>query len=250
MTLMASLQFPLLFILATFLGLSASFADPQEVLYGDIFDRQGQKKHFQFTHKINVKDNKRQSKVVYKDTRGKIVLEEEIETLQGQLNSYKIKQHQINRRARIFLKDKQVHFQLLDLKTGKLIEETQKEVPDSKVVVGSTVFQLIEANDQKLIDDKDVEFHIALWGRQDLIEFYLRKERMKSSVLTLHMLPSNFFVRQFVETIVIDYDTHDKQILSYKGRTNLMEKVEGEWESFDGIIKINHSQKSPQLTSD
>ncbi len=228
---------------------SKSFADVENYS-GVVYDIETSKKRFTFSHEMEKKDGKVLSKVTYKNLNGDMVLVEEIETRAGNLKNYNIKQLQTNRSAHVYLDNKNVHFYLRDIKTDKIIKKEKKDIPDSKIAVGSTIFNLVDRNSDRLAKDKDVDFSIALWGRQDLIDFYLRRENIDGPILTIHMLPSNFFIRQFVDTIEIKFDRKSQKIVSYKGRTNLMVKSDGEWKEFDGLIKISEKSQLRNLTND
>ncbi len=225
------------------------FADVENYS-GTVYDIETSKKRFSFKHEMQKKGDKVLSKVTYKDLNGEVVLVEEIETRAGNLKNYNIKQLQTHRSAHIYLDSNNVHFYLRDLKTDKIIKKEKKDIPESKIAVGSTIFNLVDRNSEGLAKDKDVDFSIALWGRQDLIDFYLRRENLQGDILTIHMLPSNFFIRQFVDTIEIKFDRKTQKIVSYKGRTNLMIKSDGEWKEFDGLIKISEKSKLRNLTND
>ncbi len=214
--------------------------DTEKKLYeGKISDSHQKKEYFKFTQLQKINGNKTYSKVVYHDLNDKLVLIEEIETINDKLNRYIITQHQIDRRAEVIRQEDKLVFNLKSLSENTEIKSETKDVPDVPLVVGSSIFHLVTQNWQRIAKGKDVDFSIALWARQDTIGFYLRKKSHKSGILIIEMLPSNFFIRQFVDTIEIVFNTRTEQLVSYKGRTNLMIHSEQEWNEFDGFIKIN-----------
>ncbi len=208
------------------------------VASGDVFSEDGQKLYELKQYKKTLNEG-REETTVYFNQQNKPVLKETIVTKDGQFESYKIDQLQSGQSASVDKSQSQLRFN----RQGSEKQETETIEYPSEFAIGSTIVNLAEQNFSKLLAGNDVDFELGLWDRQKLISFYLRKDSESKDQLRVKMNPSNFFIRQFVDTIYFTFDKSRREMIKYEGRTNLLKKSGDEFEPLNAVVRYQSVKK-------
>ncbi len=226
-------------LVVQFLIILSSLSHGKElVASGEVFSEGGKKLYELKQFKSPLQEG-REETTVYFNEKDKPVLKETIVTKDGQFESYKIEQMQSGQRASVDKSQSKLRFNRL----GSGNQESETVDYPSEFAIGSTIVNLAEKNFAKLQAGDDVDFELGLWDRQKLISFYLRKESETKEQLKVKMNPSNFFIRQFVDTIYFTFDKSSREMIKYEGRTNLLKKTGDDFEPLNAVVRYQSVKK-------
>jgi len=135
------------------------------------------------------------------------------------------------------------NYKLEDLRTGYIegskkispdtlvifrrLEKLEKEVLkiDSTYIVDAGLTYFFRKNWSTLLHNKKVYFNFVAPARLDYYKFRVYKNRIydinKRKVVELILEPSSFILRQFVDPILVSYYLDNKEIVLYKGISNV-----------------------------
>lgn len=170
-----------------------------------------------------------------------VALREVTRTRNGDLLEYKIEQLQTKEKARIEIRDGQVFFEKTGA-DGKSKSSTEK-IKNLPVIVTSNLLMFVQKNWDRLEKEKELEFRLAVWDRQETVGFEMIREKVESTpygqALKVKMKPSSFVIAALVKPIEFWFSLDGTKLLMMKGRVGPKQKVGSDWEPLDGEVQYD-----------
>ena len=195
------------------------------------------------TKSTAIADGKEDQDSVITDHDGKILLKEHAVYAGAKLASQEIEQMQTGESFKLVVANDEASFTAYKIKNGeRKIEFNKKEKIDGPLVTGPVVREFLREHWTELNEGKSLKVRFAVMERGETVGFTFRKlptSTEKDIVVELH--PSNFFIKMMVDPIELTFNSKNKDLIRYKGRTPLKKMIEGKWTPIDSDIA--YSQK-------
>lgn len=207
---------------------------------GEVFDKEGKNKKFNYERYQDVQGDKTLDRAVYKDLEGEVLVEEKMESQNGNLIRYDIDQKQLKQKAWIEVSDKQVTFNLKKFRKRNYPQSIKKK---DNFIVGLQIVPFVRKNWDGFLKKEEKEIKLGVWHRQEAITFDLTTDKLDKDQLVVKMNPSSMFIRAVVNPIYFVFNAKDKTLIEYRGRTTPKEKRGKNYHDFDGITRYKTIKK-------
>ena len=236
----------LMIVLSLCLAQSALSAE-KLVSTGEIFDKEGKVKKFNYEKYETIEGNKKLVRAVYKNLDGKILTEEKVEFVDDQLVRYDMDQRQLKQKAWIEVKNKKISF---NLKKFRKRNYPVEEKLHSNFIIGLQLVPTMIDNWTLLEEGKEKEIKLGVWHRQESITFDLKKDKSSNDKeLVIKMSPASFLIRAIVNPIYFTFDKKSKALTSYKGRVTPKEKRGKSFYDFDGLTRYKAAADTKKISA-
>lgn len=222
-----------LLILTFVLTLTAG-ATEKLVATGEIFDKEGKVKKFNYEKYEDINGDKTVFRAVYKDLEGKILTEEKMELQKGELVRYDMDQKQLKQKAWIEASQTEVTFNLKKFRKNNYPQTIKKP---KNFILGLQIVPFVKENWNYFLKKEEKEIKLGVWHRQEAITFDLSQESLGKNKLVVKMSPSSMLIRAVVNPIYFSFDLKTKRLTEYKGRTTPKEKRGSGYYDYDGITR-------------
>ena len=185
---------------------------------------------------LTEKDGVSESKTIFTDPAGAVVVEE-IGVFKGStLIRYDIKQKQMNVDGTVSINGDVVNFK----KTEGGKDETADEKFKSAVVIAPTFSAYVKDNWAELLKGKTVSFRFASWERMETVGFDIKKSSETTidgkPAVVVKMSASSFIIAAIVNPMYFTYSADGNALLEMKGRVPPKKKVDAKWKDLDAEV--------------
>ena len=108
----------------------------------------------------------------------------------------------------------------------KIFEKEKKKKEKSfkikgNMVAGTGFHNFILKNFEDLKNGKQLPLSFIVLAKADFFVFDLVKKEIKGDRLKLHLKIHNWFLKNFIDTIIVEYDLNSRRLLNFDGLTNI-----------------------------
>ncbi len=183
------------------------------------------------------------SKTEFAAPEGTQVIEQSWEK-NGRVQKAKIENKVLAKTLELEVKNGRAYYRTTD-QDGKI--KTSDEEAYDNLVVPSTVMAYVRPHFQELMNDHEVNLHVAVLDRQEAFSFTMSKVKKEShgEILVLEMVPSSMIVRAFVSRMKFYINTKTNEFFAFEGRSTLKRKVGDSYRDLD--VKASYEYKVNQM---
>lgn len=176
------------------------------------------------------------------DAKKNVVMRERALMLGDRILSQSIEQLQIGEAYELEREEDKITFRTFSLADGKRKEiSSRQEKAGPLFVTGPSMKVWIRNHWDELMEGKEITLDFGVFEVERSLSFTFQKQRELEldgkPTISVKMRPASFFLTMLVEPIFLQFDLATKQLVHFKGRTPLKEKVNNTWKNFDAEIE-------------
>jgi len=175
------------------------------------------------------------SKIV--DAKGTVVMTEQTVYQGTTLISQNIEQLQTKEAWELKVDGKKLTVRTFELKDGARKEvEKDTETISGSLISGPVARNFLREHWEKLMNGDTVKTRFVVMEIGGTVGFEFKKKAQTEREVTIEMRPSSFFVDMIVDPIEMVYDSVEKRMIRYRGRTPLKTLNGKKWDPVDSEI--------------
>lgn len=198
------------------------------------------KKIYSFSNQVVDKDGISEVTTVYKDTEGKVVVEEKAWLKKTDLVKMEYKQNQMNQTAAIEVKNGKVVF----TKTVEGKIKTSDESLKMPLVISSSFSRFVSENWSKIMSGEKINFRFGSWERMETVGFEVFKigegKIGDQPVVEVKMKAANFIIAAIVDPLIFKFASDGSKIIEMSGRVAPKKLSGSNWKDLDADVVYKH----------
>lgn len=163
----------------------------------------------------------------FKDTDGKLIVEEDLKTRGKHFESYTMIQHQFDEKYEVRREGNEIVY--VSIKKG--VKETDRETWSPDLVIGATTLMPLLENWSAMLNGEEIFVRIIVPDRADEFGFKFFKDKTFTengrNLVDVKFKPRSMIIAAFVDPIHFIFDAETKELLRAKGTTLLTRMVDG-----------------------